>query len=661
MSSRIRSRSGWRLARLSALLIAIVSAASAQDGLVVLYTFEQGGGDVVRDRSGVGVPLDLRIANPAVVSWLPDGGVSFDAPTLIASPDPATKITDACRETNELTVEAWVKPANLIQAGPARLVSVSANPSAHNFTLGQQGDSWVMRVRTPVSGNNGTANGTQFDSPGTAETRLTHVVFTRDSSETDTFYIDGVEVETRSDVGGDFSNWDDTFRLGIGGEIDNSRQWLGEIHRVAVYDKAWTAGEVARNFEQLTLKLDIVDVSPTRGAHYHPASDGLRFRAVALAGNTIAQGDIKLKLNGEDRSGALQFSGTSTDWQVTFAGLDPDQSYQGEATVTDNQGGKRSASLDFQTHTLRPDGLVALYTFEEGGGLVIRDRSGVGPPLDLAIADTADVRWLPGGGLAIDSQSSIASTEPATKILQPVVRSGAVTIEAWLRSTSDLSGPARIVTMSEFRQKFPGDEFENSLRNLTLGQQGDTYEAYLRTTETDETGSPPLASPPLDVSFVSHVVYTRDPSGRARLYVDGEEVSTQTVGGDLCNWLESYRLAIGAELNEIIPQAPDDHRFRHWEGELFRLAIYSRALTGGEVGGPDLTITDISLDRVTNKLTFTWNSRPSRSYVVQTSSDLTREWTELDDNVTSDGASTSFTIDRGAAVESYYRVLPAPP
>lgn len=177
----------------------------------------------------------------------------------------------------------------------------------------------------------------------------------------------------------------------------------------------------------------------------------------------------------------------------------------------------------------------------------------------------------------------------------------------------------------------------------------------MRTTETDEAGNVPIESPALDVSILSQVVYTRDPSGQARLYVDGEEVSAEDVGGDLSNWLEGYRLGIGAELNEVT-QAPGDHRFRHWEDELYRVAIYHRALTPQELGGSNFAVTEIVRDRATGEVVITWNSQPQRSYAVESSSDLTT-WTELDDGVASEGESTSFTVAAPEATDEYYRVI----
>jgi hypothetical protein len=48
-----------------------------------------------------------------------------------------------------------MRPANLTQMGPARIVSLSCNPVWRNFTLGQNGSGIDFRVRTPLTGPNG--------------------------------------------------------------------------------------------------------------------------------------------------------------------------------------------------------------------------------------------------------------------------------------------------------------------------------------------------------------------------------------------------------------------------------------------------------------------------------------------------------------------------
>jgi hypothetical protein len=61
------------------------------------------------------------------------------------------------------------------------------------------------------------------------------------------FYIDGAEnlLFTRT---GATTNWDATYPLLVANERTNDRAWLGELHLVAVYDRALDAGEVEQNF-----------------------------------------------------------------------------------------------------------------------------------------------------------------------------------------------------------------------------------------------------------------------------------------------------------------------------------------------------------------------------------------------------------------------------
>lgn len=42
-----------------------------------------------------------------------------------------------------------------MQSGPARIVTLSQNPSLRNFTIGQQNTDLVVRLRTPLTGKNG--------------------------------------------------------------------------------------------------------------------------------------------------------------------------------------------------------------------------------------------------------------------------------------------------------------------------------------------------------------------------------------------------------------------------------------------------------------------------------------------------------------------------
>lgn len=213
-------------------------------GLQVLYDFEEGTGNVVLDVSGVGIPLDLVVINEDLTQWVP-GGLSVNSATIVRSSQAASKIINAVKTTNEITVEAWVKPANTSQSGPARIVTLSADSKTRNLTLGQSQELYSFRLRTTGTNNNGLP--TFNSSPGSADTSLTHVVYTRSNTGDAKIYVDGVE-SVSGLVDGDLSNWDDSYKFGLANEFTLDRPWLGELHLVAVYDRALDSDEVGQNF-----------------------------------------------------------------------------------------------------------------------------------------------------------------------------------------------------------------------------------------------------------------------------------------------------------------------------------------------------------------------------------------------------------------------------
>lgn len=119
------------------------------------YTFHEGQGEVVRDVSGEGEPLNLKIENPHAVRWLPGGGLRVESPTRITSTAAAAKVVQAISRSGELTIEAWIRPANSAQKGPARIVTLSVDPSRRNFTLGQAAGDYEIRFRTSTTSPNG--------------------------------------------------------------------------------------------------------------------------------------------------------------------------------------------------------------------------------------------------------------------------------------------------------------------------------------------------------------------------------------------------------------------------------------------------------------------------------------------------------------------------
>jgi hypothetical protein len=219
------------------------------EGQIVFYSFNEGDGTIINDLSVVGYPLDfvnMNIkGNSNSVGWEADG-LFIKAQTIALSAEPAKKIIETCRASGEITIEAWIKPADVDQTGPARIVSLSADPYNRNFTLGQDGSNYNVRLRTTTTGKNG--DNPSISAIDSVKPELTHVVYTRHKNGTARIYIDGVEVASEM-IKGDFSNWDNSYHLALANEVTRDRPWLGKFYLVAIYSRALTSEEVVQNYE----------------------------------------------------------------------------------------------------------------------------------------------------------------------------------------------------------------------------------------------------------------------------------------------------------------------------------------------------------------------------------------------------------------------------
>lgn len=221
----------------------------------VLYTFDEGSGTIIMDRSNVGTPLNLTISDASATEWLP-GALAIRAPVLISSQEAASELILSLQATGEMTMEAWVTPASANQSGPARIVSLSQDPYHRNITLGQettedaQASFFDVRLRTTSTSINGTPSlsGFSLTPADTPEPALVHIVYTYDATGVARLYVD-TEEQASAMIGGDLSNWNADYPLLLANELTRERPWLGELHRVAIYNRALNPDQVAQNFQ----------------------------------------------------------------------------------------------------------------------------------------------------------------------------------------------------------------------------------------------------------------------------------------------------------------------------------------------------------------------------------------------------------------------------
>ena len=122
------------------------------------------GNELTEDRPWEGYIFELHIADRVIskeeIENLFSGEVSFDpiGDSLLASyqlSGAGEYLTQRIIETSQFTLMTTVATNETIQTGPARIVSLLKDPGHRNFTLGQEENDLIFRLRTPLAGANG--------------------------------------------------------------------------------------------------------------------------------------------------------------------------------------------------------------------------------------------------------------------------------------------------------------------------------------------------------------------------------------------------------------------------------------------------------------------------------------------------------------------------
>jgi len=167
-----------------------VSRLRNERGLLVGYDF----------RPGEEEPqMDGRLKDADLAFVLPPGVLSAAtglAPSrfdVVRTAGSAARIAGAISSSGAFTVETFARPRDLLQTGPARLVSNSFGVARRNFTVGQAGADLVFRVRNKLNGDNGNIH--ELSAQGAVELRLQQLVATYDHGVS-TIFRDGKHCST---------------------------------------------------------------------------------------------------------------------------------------------------------------------------------------------------------------------------------------------------------------------------------------------------------------------------------------------------------------------------------------------------------------------------------------------------------------------------------
>lgn len=587
------------------------------EGVQVLYNFKEGSGVSIIDQSGIGTPYNLSILNPAAVTWTPKGlGTNYYA--YINNENPAAKVINACQLTNEVTLEVWIKPAYETQTEGSRVLVLSADASASNFSIYQMDKYFVLRARTTTTGNRGEPG--ISTAIGTATDDLVHLVFTRANNGQAKVYKNGVEIA--SDViSGDFSNWNSSYFLQLANElVDGPREWLGTFYLVSVYNRALSGAEVTANYnfgaDADNAPQIIIEPNDLGRVVGQPAV----FSVNVVGADTL---NYQWKKNGVNIPGA-----TNPTYTIPSVSLSDDGNLY-FCTVTNSFGSdvSRFAKLTVTASNARvSEGQTLLYTFQEASGDTVKDVSGFGSPLDLLISTPASVQWKPYG-LLVDSTATINSINLAAKLYDEALATSEFTFEGWIKPENLSQLSATIFSLS-------GNGSDR--RNFKLNQQGNFLQSFLRTSSTSELGFELNTDGGSLTNSLVHVVFTRNTKQQSQIFINGLKVANRfTLQGDLSNWRPDYTVKLA---NEVFTSEP-------WKGLLNLISWYNRALDSEEI---EQNYTMGPLGNISLKTPGSLSAQANAPGLVELA------WTDSSDN--EDG----FILERKQGTSSYVQIAVLP-
>jgi hypothetical protein len=247
---RVRAFSAGGTSASSNAATAQTPAGRVMNDVLALYLFQEGAGTTAHDTGGVGAPLDLETNPAATQTWVMGGGLALESgDAWVKSELAATKLIEAARARDAFSVELWVTPATTNQGGPSRIVSISLDSQARNFTIGHDYGEMVLRLRAANTGRNGYvgSGGGDVYYPGVITTSQLHLVVTYDGTELRA-YKDGNLLLVTAYVSGDLDTWADAMPLILGNEVGGDRRFHGTYHLLAFHDRALSADEAQGNF-----------------------------------------------------------------------------------------------------------------------------------------------------------------------------------------------------------------------------------------------------------------------------------------------------------------------------------------------------------------------------------------------------------------------------
>jgi glycopeptide antibiotics resistance protein len=140
-------------------------------------------------------PYRSRLGSVAPIDWnqpnsTPTSEITQADRWLMTQTSPEALI-DPIRNASSFTLATMVRASSFDHEETARIISISQDPYHRNLTLGQEGDYLTVRLRTPITGKNGTH--TSLGVPNVFVDRQPHALLLTYESGNLSLYVDQIQ------------------------------------------------------------------------------------------------------------------------------------------------------------------------------------------------------------------------------------------------------------------------------------------------------------------------------------------------------------------------------------------------------------------------------------------------------------------------------------
>lgn len=229
-------------------------ARRTKNNLIVRYDFnEAANATTIRDVSGVLPAADLTLAQGTITLSGTSLRTTGDAALVDLSPTnlAGQRITNACKLSNALTVEAWINPDN--NTVISRFISLNSDSSldTNNFFMLNSNGRMQGTVRVSAAPQFGIGindnNGVAVQIKQFVAMRYGNGVFTLDVIRNN-----AITLHKTLNAPGNFDSWSNQFKLVVlngsrHGNDRDTRPFAGEIYSIAVYCRALSDDELAKD------------------------------------------------------------------------------------------------------------------------------------------------------------------------------------------------------------------------------------------------------------------------------------------------------------------------------------------------------------------------------------------------------------------------------